>query len=210
VRISDKVRYVNAEGLGVVLDLRTARYLVLDDRATLLFEHLTAGRSVDAPADVILRFANRCRDLGWLYDAEHERTLSSRSYRPAKPTRGPAFIEAVISLLWAKRALADGFASAYERLPTEQRRIGATSIEQLLRAFLRAETLVTFDSQPDDCLPRSIALYRLLVRRGLHVRHIIGVRRVPFAAHAWVEYEGRPLLDHRVKGFLPLSVVEPW
>jgi Transglutaminase-like superfamily len=45
------------------------------------------------------------------------------------------------------------------------------------------------------CLMRSLVLTRLLARRGLPSSLVIGVSASPdFAAHAWVEYRGRPLL----------------
>ncbi len=47
----------------------------------------------------------------------------------------------------------------------------------------------------DRCLVRSLVLSSLLTRRGLSVVLVIGVRTSPqFAAHAWVEHAGRPLL----------------
>ena len=45
------------------------------------------------------------------------------------------------------------------------------------------------------CLMRSLVLTRLLARRGVPSTLIIGVSAAPeFAAHAWVEHAGRPLL----------------
>lgn len=44
------------------------------------------------------------------------------------------------------------------------------------------------------CLFRSLTLLTLLERRGLHPQLIIGVRPRPFAAHAWIELHGQPLL----------------
>jgi hypothetical protein len=42
---------------------------------------------------------------------------------------------------------------------------------------------------------RSLVLTRLLARRGVPSTLIIGVSAAPeFAAHAWVEHAGRPLL----------------
>ena len=46
------------------------------------------------------------------------------------------------------------------------------------------------------CLIKSLVLTRLLARRGIDGRFIIGVRRDPdFRAHAWVEKAGIPLMD---------------
>ena len=46
-----------------------------------------------------------------------------------------------------------------------------------------------------DCLPRAMAVYVLLRRRGLPATLCIGVRRFPFGAHAWVECLGEVLDD---------------
>lgn len=45
------------------------------------------------------------------------------------------------------------------------------------------------------CLQRSAATTCLLRLRGLPAHLVIGVRRMPFAAHAWVELEGRIVND---------------
>ena len=45
------------------------------------------------------------------------------------------------------------------------------------------------------CLARSLVLIRLLVRRGIGARLVIGVHPGPtFGAHAWVELGGEPLM----------------
>jgi hypothetical protein len=47
------------------------------------------------------------------------------------------------------------------------------------------------------CLTRSVVLYHLLRRSGVPVELCIGVRRdnQEFAAHAWLEREGRPYME---------------
>lgn len=45
------------------------------------------------------------------------------------------------------------------------------------------------------CLARSLALVRLLARRGVRGSLVVGIAARPdFGAHAWVERDGRPLL----------------
>ena len=45
------------------------------------------------------------------------------------------------------------------------------------------------------CLVRSLVLLRMLARRGIDATIVVGVRSdSEFAAHAWVEHCGRPLL----------------
>jgi hypothetical protein len=46
------------------------------------------------------------------------------------------------------------------------------------------------------CLVRSLVLVRLLARRGVPAKLVIGARTAPdFLAHAWVEYAGDPVLS---------------
>jgi hypothetical protein len=61
------------------------------------------------------------------------------------------------------------------------------------------------------CLPQAIAIARLLRREGYPVSLVVAVRRFPFAAHAWVEYDGRVLTDRQeVRGeFAPILRNEP-
>jgi hypothetical protein len=56
----------------------------------------------------------------------------------------------------------------------------------------RVLSLLPTDSR---CLIRSVTLSTLLARRGIPSSVVIGVRSEPeFAAHAWVEHDGSPLL----------------
>lgn len=66
----------------------------------------------------------------------------------------------------------------------------------------------TLDPLPWDsrCLMRSLVLLRMSARRGVFCRLVIAVRPgETFAAHAWVELDGRPLLP--TLGYGPLSVL---
>lgn len=69
----------------------------------------------------------------------------------------------------------------------------------------RAVTL-TLRPLPTDtrCLMRSLVLLAMLVRRGIDTKLVVGVQPAPgFAAHAWVEREGTPLLPAG-EGFEPI------
>ena len=60
------------------------------------------------------------------------------------------------------------------------------------RAVMRVLGLLPTDSR---CLMRSLVLTGMLARRGVYAKVVIGVRADPsFAAHAWVEVDGRPVL----------------
>jgi hypothetical protein len=81
-------------------------------------------------------------------------------------------------------------ASLPPRAPTagaleEARRLG--------RAVARTLRLMPGDTR---CLVRSLVLTRLLARRGIPAKLVIGARATPdFLAHAWVEYDGQPVLS---------------
>jgi hypothetical protein len=72
--------------------------------------------------------------------------------------------------------------------PEEQRRIAL----RLAHAVARTLAPLPGDTR---CLMRSLVLSTLLSRRGLESTLVIGARTGPdFAAHAWVELSGRPVL----------------
>jgi Transglutaminase-like superfamily len=74
--------------------------------------------------------------------------------------------------------------AAAESTLQEARRLG--------RAVARTLALVPGDTR---CLARSLVLTRLLARRGIPARLVIGARTGPdFLAHAWVEHAGDPVL----------------
>src|SRR5271167_4836280 len=52
-----------------------------------------------------------------------------------------------------------------------------------------------FYVKPVLCLQRSVVAARLLRRRGISARLVIGYRPSPFFSHAWVEVEGRVVND---------------
>ena len=46
------------------------------------------------------------------------------------------------------------------------------------------------------CLARSLVLTRLLAKRGIEAKLVIGASTTPeFLAHAWVEHDGTPVLN---------------
>ena len=47
------------------------------------------------------------------------------------------------------------------------------------------------------CLERSLVLFFQLKRDGVPVVLRLGAIAYPFAAHAWVEYDGQPVNEHR-------------
>jgi hypothetical protein len=73
---------------------------------------------------------------------------------------------------------------------------------RLGRAVVRILSMLPGDTR---CLVRSLVLTRLLARRGITARLVIGARTTPaFLAHAWVECDGVAVLDPGDGGFARL------
>jgi hypothetical protein len=218
-RASPTIRHAEIDGLRVLLDLPTERYRVLDDSASVLWSILicdtdarTALESFDVDEERLRAdldaFAGRCVE---------ERLLQRVDAVAAPPafdeprTRAwervlPRWVRALACLLETRRALArEGLWATYERCAREPVAARVPDAAAALSSFVAAENLFVARRAPDDCLLRSLALYRFLRRCGVAAEHVIGVRRLPFAAHAWVEAAGSVLLDPGTGGFTPLA-----
>jgi len=106
------------------------------------------------------------------------------AYIRARRALRRAPIASVMSTLRTQPAPAPT-AHAGETTLAEARRLGY--------AVARTLALVPGDTR---CLVRSLVLTRLLARRGIPAKLVIGARAAPeFLAHAWVEYGGEPVLS---------------
>ncbi|MEO7177391.1 MAG: lasso peptide biosynthesis B2 protein [Allosphingosinicella sp.] len=208
----------------VLLDLSRGEYILLDPVATAMWEALRSTAGVQEAAarlttefedpdgtlmPDILQFRERCIALG-LVDR------GTRSLPPPKPARTSRFpLLAALRCLHrtARQLRREGFAHTYGRImacaPAPHGRPEPGSIALAEAAFSRAENLFLARSAPDDCLPRSLALYAFLRTMGHPAEHRFGFLRYPFAAHAWVECAGRVILDEdrrdRLTPLLPVS-----
>jgi Transglutaminase-like superfamily len=130
------------------------------------------------------------------------RASSARSERLRQRERLSLAVEIIAAYAHARLALRRApIADAVARLrshPSPAAPPGAAeeTLEQarrLGRAVARLLALVPGDTR---CLARSLVLTRLLARRGIPAKLVIGARATPeFVAHAWVEYAGDPVLD---------------
>lgn len=87
----------------------------------------------------------------------------------------------------------DGLSPTVESLrPVGPSRVGEAGARRAARAVSSVLALLPTDSR---CLVRSLVLIAVLARRGASASLVIGVVPEPrFAAHAWVELGGVPLL----------------
>lgn len=85
-----------------------------------------------------------------------------------------------------------GFARVYRLVQWWSRRYGAgqsVTWEPVVGRTLEAVAVATryYWRRRLDCLPRALTVFLLLRRKGVPATLRIGVKRFPFAAHAWVE-----------------------
>jgi hypothetical protein len=226
---SRAIRHAEVEGCRIILDLRSESYRVLDQVGGTMWSILTGEVAKDAaladlcdkyevaPARLeadLAAFAARCVAEQLLEPAgDPPRPPESATIPGAHGGRGrrrplPAVLSALRSLVATQRAISrDGFRATYERyaLITVRHPGLSLSLAEAVRAFGRAENFFVVRRAPDDCLVRSLSLYRFLRGAGNPAEHVIGIRRFPFQAHAWVECAGAVVLDARAVGFTPLA-----
>ncbi|HYW54151.1 MAG TPA: lasso peptide biosynthesis B2 protein [Dongiaceae bacterium] len=216
------IRHAVVDGAVVILDLRRGTYHVLDRVASAMWDPLVrgAGDDDDVLRTILAQFAvdaNRARrDLA----AFRERCLADgllavrttgepppAYQRPVAPKRvvWPAFAAwrclAGTALLLRRGGFATAYRVSTSLAPAPRGAAADGALDRALAAFARAENFFVPRRAPDDCLPRSLALFRFLRMMGLPAEHVIGCRRAPFFAHAWVECGGRVVLDddHRAE-----------
>jgi hypothetical protein len=225
------IRHVEVEGLRIILDLATESYRILDDTASALWPVLIGERDARAACAALAadyditeedlvseleEFGKSCvRDGLLLPSCAPSRLAPSQPAKnsPPAPRTGrnrPGLLGALICLLSTRRSLKRrGFCATYESYARIVTRPAQAPLELSLSAFRRAENLFVAGRAPGDCLLRSLSLYRFLRSFGCDANHVIGVRRFAFSAHAWVEHDGRALLDERAPEFTPIARIGP-
>nr|WP_279588181.1 lasso peptide biosynthesis B2 protein [Sphingomonas japonica] len=129
----------------------------------------------------------------------------------AAAATGTAAKPATLFQLWreerrAARRLRTGIGAGLDLLASVARGEERPRAQQaLVTASWRARRLW---SAEDRCLPRSIALARVLRAEGSGAKLVLGVTGQPFATHAWVQDGDVVLNDTRdhVRLFMPLLI----
>lgn len=112
------------------------------------------------------------------------------AYLQARRALRRAPIASVVATLRSQVSPAASYFSSTTSTVTEST---LEEARRLGRAVARTLALVPGDTR---CLVRSLVLTRLLARRGIPAKLVIGARAAPdFLGHAWVEYGGDPVLS---------------
>lgn len=215
------IRYEIVDDRAILLESESGTYFVLDGLATEIWLYLLDDRARTLiniqsqfginEADLIVEI-DRFRD-----ECLHRRFLSKNKpdFHPVK-RRAKFFYKMLGLRAWAALIRSQwllerrGFHRAFEMIQmlAKPAAESTSSIDpQAARSiFLKAESAYWLKRQPEDCLPRSIALYTFLLQVGLSAEFIIGVCRYPFQAHAWVEVDGIPVIDEQeaVNNYAPI------
>jgi hypothetical protein len=205
---AEDIRWADIDGLVVIMDVRRDGYIVLNEAGSAMWRTLLgAGRPPAEPNDVAgsalspdsEEFVAECIDRELLVATHSQRP------RPRIATRVPRRRFLMARAWWSLLSTALGLRfrglhreykscqeiASVQKSPHEDR-VAAAAI----RSFALAEEFFWFSNAPDDCLPRSFALFKFLRLLGVPAVHRIGGRRFPaFMMHAWVEYRGVPILD---------------
>jgi Transglutaminase-like superfamily len=218
--ISPHVRVADVDGLTLVMDLPTSAFYFLDDDASRLWRELRDAQGSVAAAKVALGrgdessrrlegmlddFVASCEARGFLV---RDHPLSVRGVRRApRPRRAHGrSLLALRAWLWMLRTdvalRRREFGTIYQRLEqgagARPGSVDSVDVHAARAAFMRAENFYVRRRAPNDCLPRSLALYGFMRGLGVPVVHRIGARRFPvFGCHAWVEHGGVPVMDRR-------------
>lgn len=122
--------------------------------------------------------------------------------RPLGPgERARLVAEIVVAYLQARRELRRvPIEEVVSRLraaePAELTEPNAAELEEARRVGRAVVRTLRFLPGDTRCLRRSLVVVRLLARRGIAARLVIGARTGPdFLAHAWVEHDGEPILS---------------
>ena len=113
----------------------------------------------------------------------------------SKPLAFPVgFAMAAKTILAARRRLSKKrFRATLDWALSHQQRGG---IDDPISSFRRAESVLPSLKGDLDCLPRALGLFAFLRHAARAPELVIGVKRYPFTAHAWVEIDGTPMLEN--------------
>lgn len=186
IRLADHVSWADVDGVVIILDARTGRYLALPtDKRAVWLEHFSAG-NVGKVTDS--EFRSQLIDYGWLAEKAQKTRHAPRPTFLSKSSLCCLVVSYLRLRLFGFRSVLRWAECVGDGPDTEV-------LERCLARFTASEVLIPHRRGTEDCLPRSLALYRYLRAHGVAAEFFIGVKRFPFQAHAWVEAAGQPLLQ---------------
>lgn len=203
----------------------TAEFEVDEDQARRdvegLLDDLQRQRLLAQPEGRLRRFFPSSLDLAWgmswLLGRASALTSRVRYGRPSVDStlrRGP--IRRLLALTWVSLRVFgwSGSVVLFRSLPSRGIEVAPGERPAVINAVdrsVRESGAATF-FLPAACKERALVGYRILEGwYGLPAAVVVGVRRQPFLAHAWVECDGRVVTDdiERCEPFTPVLRIGP-
>jgi hypothetical protein len=214
MKVSAHIRQAVFERGTVLLDLRRGEFFWLDGVAAAMWQDLSIPGKTEDTAMAELReqfdvqenrlaedfraFRERCLREGLLQESDRVEPVASKRRTLRK-------VRFITLAAWAclartarqlkRRGFTEAWQDAIEQAPQVTKAADEERLARAEKAFMRAENFFVGWAAPDDCLPRSMALFRFLRSMGLPAEHHIGLDRHSLIGHAWVECGGRTILD---------------
>lgn len=224
--VSPHIRHCDVDEGGVVLNLRTEKYIALPPPARDALDSVSRGASFDArenPATTEIiqallaaGFITATKEEGPLPRLSQPRpseslfeTLHGAACPRFRWTDVAAFLAAYTSaacklkLLRFDHVLQSMHARKSTIVPSVRNR-DREYIRQLVNAF-RWQRLWTYTGT-DQCLLDSLVLIDFLCRFNVAAILVLGVQSKPFGAHAWVQWQDKILNDtlEKVSRYTPI------
>lgn len=213
-KLRDDIHCCVDSGVIVFLDLRSHRYFSLSGREFELFSQLTTIEPGGIWPEALEQYAMRLNQLGIL--SKSNTSVSSILPTPNIPADSSlldedhcdcklpglrSFFAMVIAIAEASYLLrqkdlikvAARIRAWRRHVPNRQPKSQPRLEEHVQSFFQMAPFFFTLENK---CLSRSLILVRYLSILNLSSRWIIGVHYDPFAAHCWVEKDGKVLNEH--------------
>jgi hypothetical protein len=222
---TEHVRSVGGREGAVLLDLRSGKYLALNDVGGRIWQRIERGEpraailagleaEIEAPAGRVREdadaFLSHLLDRGLIRSRRADAPPAAPAARPTPAEAAgeePAVARLRLRPLWVLLAwlgllVADLALKllGFHRFHTVLRRLPTRRPERgeagLATALSQAvDRAAAFYFKRAWCLQRSAVAMVLLRLRGLPAKLVIGIHQVPFHAHAWVELHGRVIND---------------
>jgi hypothetical protein len=230
---SSSARSAVADGSLVLLDVDRGDYLSFNAVAAAVWQRLSAGGSLDRVVASLAReygvppervekdvyaLVGDLTARGLLQPSSSNRDPVHAAAAPAAETRIAAsrglgswtgVARAWLILLWADLVMRlGGFRRLVGFVSRAGRGVGDPPAEEIAAELSRSvDGAAALYYRKAWCLQRSAACAWLLRRRGFPARLVLGVRPMPFFAHAWVELNGRLVNEEpgRVRALIVLD-----
>ncbi len=214
-QLADHIHFCLSNGQVTFLDLRADRYFAVPQGTDLAFQRLVNGDPIsDCDAGALAPLLS----TGVLQPARSnvplrlppsispgERTIIPTGFKGSE-IRASALASQVETALRLRLHPLSGTITRLQNRKHKAHRPPQSNIAEKAMAFLAIRRVI---STQDHCLNWSIALIDYLAKGGHYPTLVVGVRRKPFAAHAWVQADDLLLNDipDRVARYSPILAV---